>query len=239
MLFYNKINKSYLLCIIPFLILIKLGLWQIERGLEKKQLIMVFKNRQHQNIVLSENIENMNDVEHVEGYKTSLYGQPLKENSFFVDNTIYQQQVGFKWLLPIYVSDLSVVILLDMGFVSKKEMDALPDFNNDIMISGIIYIPKVNPFNHKALLDRSLGINIIQAIEWDVMQQYFNVPLLPLVVFIDDMADYNALIPIWKVVNMSEQKHWGYALQWFLLAGALLYMVLMHMKKNGVKKGNK
>ena len=70
----------------------------------------------------------------------------------------------------------------------------------------------------------------VQNIELDKLAQQLQQPLLPWVIQISASSP-TALIQTWQPVVMGPKKHYGYAIQWFLLAIAVVVISLLWLRK--------
>ncbi len=72
---------------------------------------------------------------------------------------------------------------------------------------------------------------LLQKVNMQMLQQYLPLPLLPQVLHLD-INSQTALQPHWQPVNITPEKHYGYALQWFGLSLTLCTLFLFRIYKH-------
>lgn len=230
--------QTSLLVLFLLPLLSKLGLWQLDRADEKRQLLAVYQQQ--------ENIP-ARPLSSIIGGTLSPYQKVIvkgvfdKEKYWLLDNKNREGQVGYEVLMPL-ITD-SQTLLVNRGWVKALPLrEQLPTFTTPevpVSIEGYVAKPSKNPLINHGKSDlsllwpkRVLSLDLAQA------ETALGKPLLPWVVRINDESP-GAFVTQWPVISTKPEKHRGYALQWFSMALVLLvlYGVVLakgrdHDKKN-------
>ena len=227
--------------LLPFLVL--LGFWQLERADEKALLATTWELRRHQSPVqLSElDIQQPESLAYIPVQLTGRYLSqgplsqgplsqgPLSQAYFLLDNRIHGGKFGYEVVAPFSLSDSDLIVLVNRGWIvgdsSRRELPDVPLIAGDIQVIGHVYVAPGAPY---LLADQVMAPDWplrIQALELDKIEPLLHdlAPgrkLFPYPVRIN-AGQASALTVDWKIVNVSPQKHTGYAFQWFTMAAVL------------------
>ena len=217
------------------LLCILLGLWQIDRGIQKKQLYEEFKETLSKKPVLMKTLpENPKLFTNMH-----INGEFLVNRQFLLDNKIHNKIAGYEVITPFKVNDK--IILVNRGWVNSNNRQSIPE----ILIQNKITSIYGYSYYYKKLyeLDEDNYVNkwplIIQNIEIDKVSQLLGYDIEPYVIIMNKKHDDSyALRTIFKE-NM-QLKHYMYAGQWFLFAtiGLIFMIILLRKEKNNEQKSN-
>lgn len=226
-----------ILTVVVFVILVKLGLWQMDRAAEKNQQLAQIEARQTAPVLNIEQLLNKLDVDSVTGYRLAVQAKPANQQIWLLDNQTYQGQVGYLafqilQILPAENSTISFEqpwLLLELGFIAaKSRRDQLPKvtpITGELALKGRLYQKQINPLSHHLLTElvsTEQGERIrFQNLNLPEMAKMLGHPILPVVLQPDalpNLSPTQALPHPWQPFPLSAQKHWGYALQWFAMA---------------------
>jgi surfeit locus 1 family protein len=216
-------------------LLIKLGIWQLHRGAYKQRIIDNF-NARGQEAPLSFNKVSSMDPQTIEYYRVILKGTYENRYLFLLDNQIQNHQVGYDVIVPFVVKgEPSKVVLVNRGWVphgmDRANLPVIKPVFGEQEIRGTIRIPAAKPF----LLSHQAGSlawpRVIEAIELDKIGK--SIPMLmPFVVLLAPDQSHG-FVRAWAPVQVSPQKHYAYAFQWFALA---LTLVIIYLASN-IRRG--
>ncbi|WP_268967897.1 SURF1 family protein [Veronia nyctiphanis] len=120
------------------LILVKLGFWQIGRGIEKAELLNTIVQRQQHTVT-----SPLDVIGDVRGTMVALNGRIDSRNSLLLDNQTHNGQQGYRWFAPLFTG--YGVVLLELGWVAapyyRSELPALPSLAGDYLVSGVADMP--------------------------------------------------------------------------------------------------
>ena len=206
------------------LLFFSLGLWQIERGQAKTNILNDFeKNLQEEPSYLNQESQKWDRV-YVEGEWAS-------SNQILIDNVINRGVAGYKVLTPLRMSETDQLILVDRGWIKQNRLrDQLPDIKlikaNEI-VSGILESPELGLVLSEDLVSKEWP-KISQTKNLDVISNEFDEYVFPMILLADptlkNSLEYIKITP----TNMTPIKHYGYSGQWFLMFLVLCFMYVWY-----------
>lgn len=215
-------------------LMISLGFWQLQRAEEKTALATAFTQRQAQRPALLSELRDK-PAASLAYIPVQLSGTFMRDEYFLLDNRISGGRFGYEVLGILQLSDGSGTVLVNRGWIagdsSRRQLPEVPPVSGRVGLTGHVYVAPGAPF---LLAEQQLEAGWpkrIQAVEMDKLQPPVMAAtagiVFPYPVRID--ADGSgALLVDWKVVNVSPQKHQGYALQWFAMAAVLFAFYVLH-----------
>lgn len=207
--------------------LIKLGLWQSTRAVEKEQRltrIEAFQNKQALTIdelnQLIANNENINDI------PLTLTGSFDNEHAFLIDNQTHKGRLGYRVVQVMEYGSSAVLVNLGWieGFIDRSKLPAFDLIEGVKTIKGNVrLIEKGIVLGDKNFQEISWPLRV-QQIELDKFSLILGQKLLPFVLYLDK-TEVIGFEKNWRPIVMPPEKHRAYAFQWFSLATA--WMILM------------
>lgn len=206
-----------------------LGLWQIERGQNKSNIIEEFNNN------LKEDPSYFS-TDSIKWDRVFVEGTWDGSKQILLDNIINRGVVGYKVLTPLKIKESDLVLLVDRGWIQQSgSRNILPNINiNDaeVKVSGVLEDPELG-FVLSDDLVTSQWPKVSQTKNLKVIAKEYNAQLASFVLVADpllnDSLDYIRIIP----TNMMPAKHYGYSAQWFTMWLALCLMYIwLGFKKN-------
>ncbi|MEZ9180201.1 SURF1 family protein [Vibrio cyclitrophicus] len=228
--------------------LIKLGLWQLDRGNDKLRYEQQLTERaqlspQPLDVVISElreqglsGQESLNP-QTLSGLKADVDLVNTSGLMFLLDNQINQGTVGYViyMLGKVRLEDEnnSLVaekqLLIDLGFVAasndRRELPQLGNITLPINMSGRLYTRSVNPLSHELGLENTTPKRI-QNINITALSEYTGQAVLPFVFQPQSLESWPYEL-LWRPTAMKSEKHFGYSFQWFVMAAVLLFLMLL------------
>ena len=206
-----------------------LGLWQIERGQAKANIILEFENNLKKDAsVFSEDSKKWD--------KVFINGTWDNSRQMLVDNVINRGVAGYKVLTPFKISNSDTLILVDRGWIPREaSRQTLPniDINNiKEKVFGTLENPELG-FVLSDILVSDDWPKVSQTKNLDVISKEYNDPLAEFILVADPILknslEYLKIIP----TNMMPSKHYGYSAQWFTMFLVLCFMYIwLGYKKN-------
>ena len=206
------------------LLFFSLGLWQIERGQAKTNILNDFeKNLQEEPSYLNQ--------ESQKGDRVYVEGEWASSNQILIDNVINRGVAGYKVLTPLRMSETDQLILVDRGWIKQNRLrDQLPDIKlieaNEI-VSGILETPELGLVLSEDLVSKEWP-KISQTKNLDVISNEFDEYVFPMILLADptlkNSLEYIKITP----TNMTPIKHYGYSGQWFLMFLVLCFMYVWY-----------
>jgi len=206
-----------------------LGLWQAERGQDKSNILEEFNNNIKKSPTPFSEKSIKWDRVTVEGYWSG-------SKQILIDNVINSGIAGYKVLTPLQIKDTETHILVDRGWVPQgKSRDILPDIDikkEYVKVNGILEDPELGFVLSKDLVTEKWP-KVSQTKNLRVLRKAFDEELASYIIVADptlaSSLAYMKIIP----TNMTPEKHFGYAIQWFTMFAALCLMYFwLGFKKN-------
>lgn len=243
---YSVGSKQFAPSLIPLLafigllpVLVKLGLWQLDRAQEKRDLqANLVTKSQLAEVALNEALAQANPDQAA----VVFLGQPLSQEFLVIDNQKQGRQLGYEILGLYQPEGFSKPILVSRGWLPRKDfyqkVPDIPEFS-DSVIKGNLYFSKgVNQvisanaqwetFDNKHLI----GQFDMQTIEEKVMQMGYDIPSF---VVRQKPEIESQFVRNWPLIASPPEKHTAYALQWFAMALALVIIFIVVNLKSSQK----
>lgn len=215
--------------------LVKLGLWQSERGAHKEALERQLLTHQHQSPLSLTDIKKM-PYDKITGLPMSELVNLHPRVRLLLDNQRFNGVIGYQLLVPATVASES--FLINIGWLpadlSRDVLPEIPPLPKRINVTGW-----VKPASQLVVLDQAYlmeqfgSVYRIQTEDLAAISDQLDIELLPWVLLLDEQQDWG-LPRQWNWVTMSAEKHYGYAIQWFAMALALtvaLVVVVMRSRR--------
>lgn len=216
-----------LVTLLVFSGLIKLGLWQHTRAIEKELRLERIASLQKKGHLSSNTVAQLLDNnEDINDLPVALSGHFDSERVFLLDNQVNQGKQGYR-VLQTFQSDLGLV-LVNLGWIQAPKLRTeLPDFQ---AVSGFHQIKANIRIIEQGIVLQTQNYDSVswplrvQQIELDKFSQIIGQKLLPFVLYLDTKEDIG-FVKQWQPIVMPPQKHRGYSVQWFSLAAAWLLLM--------------
>ncbi len=220
-----------LLVVIIVLIMLRAGFWQLSRAQQKIEIQQSY----HQAGVLPAISPELALIEPAPLlFRTlKLHGKYQSDRQFLLDNKVYtsdsgMKRLGYHVLTPFETSD-GVSLLVDRGWVAaEQDRSRLPDVRVDNVsqsIQGRLYMPGKG-FRLGTIDADQHWPRVIQYVDYQKLQERLQQPLYNAVLVLA-AGQPGGLIYDWVPVVDKPHKHYGYAVQWFAMALAMVVMFLV------------
>ncbi|MEZ8345243.1 SURF1 family protein [Vibrio splendidus] len=233
---------AVVLTVVSVGILIKLGLWQLERGNEKLRYEQQLSERAQQSprsldSVISEwkgsrtQMQGASELPSLNGLRVDVELEAPSGLVVLLDNQINQGTVGYViyMLGEVPTQDGRKQLLIDLGFVAasrdRRELPQLGSITLPTNMSGRLYTRSLNPLSHELGLENTTP-NRIQNLNITALSQYTGQEVLPFV-FQPQSLDAWPYEMLWRPTAMKSEKHFGYSFQWFVMAAVLLFLTML------------
>ncbi|HTQ98909.1 MAG TPA: SURF1 family protein [Candidatus Acidoferrum sp.] len=227
-------------------LMVSLGFWQIRRGDEKTQLQVTYDARQREPAVTLASLDANADLEY---RQVKFNGRYDNDHAFLLDNRLYQGQPGYEVIVPVIAGDEHIV-LVNRGWIaqgpSRTELPIIAPVPGDVTITGSVYQAVGKTLVLGATQETTGWPRVVEALDiaqLAAMAGYTDAAkVFPHSVRLADAAP-GVLVRYWPVVSMTPERHYGYAVQWFLMATALVVLYLFYSTRTETTdlsmKGNK
>lgn len=211
-----------------------LGLWQLDREVEKSQLQQDYDLRA---VAPSMSIDAIDwEREDLAFLKVSAKGEFVTGSVYLLDNKIHDGSVGYELINP-FTTEAGQTILVNRGWIaqgpSRSELPPIPFLEGPVEILGTIYVPLDDVFLLSGVEEAEVikGPKVIQSIQIDNIGADLAKKIAPYTVRLLDNSP-GLEQANWQAINMLPEKHRAYAVQWFAMLFALLAMFIYFGFKN-------
>ena len=225
---FNPGNKITIFFVFFASLFFLLGLWQIERGQNKQEIINSFNKSMKEK-------PSLFNTESKKWQRVNVVGEFDASKQILIDNMIYRGRVGFKVFTPLLLQDSDSYLLVDRGWIEKGVFrENLPDISINTKsneLSGILVQPELGFVLSENLISETWP-KISQTQSLDYLANAYKKDIYKFILVAeptyDDSLTYMEVIP----TNMMPVKHYGYALQWFTMFLVLCGMYIYFGLKN-------
>ncbi|HEY8855779.1 MAG TPA: SURF1 family protein [Rugosibacter sp.] len=218
----HHLKKSIptLAALLVIIVTSRLGFWQLDRAHQRDALeerMLEVKNLPP--IVLGATLLN---AKRFVAYPAKVQGEWVKEKMLFLDNQIYQGQVGFQVLMPLRIMGSDLSVLVNRGWIhGLSDRSQLPKILTPAgvqTVEGIIHerTPRVGSVGK----DAKNGV-IWSQVEPNAYSAWANLHIQPLILYQTNTAQ-DGLVRDWPHPGSGADRNRGYAVQWFSLAAMTL-----------------
>lgn len=204
-------------------ILSGLGLWQLARGHEKARLLEAAARGSAAEPV---DFSDLASYAQVQGYRpVRVRGEFRADLQGLLENQVRDGQVGYDILTPLQVEGRAELLLVDRGWLPRGgRREDVPQWQTPgetVTLVGTLRAPVDVPLVSGEITDRFRGVWVVSEIDPAALGKQLDAPIAPRVLRLAAESEHGFRRD-WPVVAMTPQRHYGYAVQWFGLAAALL-----------------
>lgn len=213
------------------LLFVQLGLWQLKRADEKKQML----ESQHRLLLQAPIDFPLASADSLIQYQPVHVQGHFLNITLLLDNQHYQHQFGYNVISPLMLAG-GKVVLIDRGWVAAgSNREELPEITiplGPLDIEGSVYYPSQKSWSLGAFFDKKQANNVvIELIDARIISQFLHKSVYPFIIRMRAEAP-NGFIREWQVVSMLPERHNGYAVQWFAMALVIVILfIVLNIKK--------
>jgi surfeit locus 1 family protein len=214
------------LTLTAFAILINLSWWQLSRASEKTVQLERLAQLQQDGALRPAQLDTLMPQD-IDGAPLQGSGRWLAPYIWLLDNQILNGRVGYDVIIPVQVTGLARPMLVNLGWLAGTDRrELLPQLNiaPEIQLDGLLRTKT----DGLLLLGQNAEVTgqwpmRIQQVSYAEMSRLSSLALFPALLYQQQKSDF---MPHYQPVVLAPEKHRGYALQWFLLAVAVLGVAL-------------
>jgi surfeit locus 1 family protein len=213
---------------------LSLGFWQLDRAAQKLVLHHEFEARQAMSeIDFNKEDDLRNNFGQLHWRKIVIEGVFSRDVNILLDNQVQGGVAGYFVYTPFKLKEQEVWALVNRGWVpagASREKPPEIDAGSEVLqiVGSVKSPPKTGILLAENIVERlSEGVVRVQKLELAGIEETINLELLPYVVRMNPESPAG-FARSWKAPGSGEEKHLGYAFQWFAMAAAIfvIYMVL-------------
>jgi len=242
----ERINVSLSNISLPWLIftlvifagLIKLGVWQSSRALEKEQRLERMVNLQQQNSLSLAQVlalKKLNtEINYINDFPVTVDGQFLPDIVFLLDNQVNKNSLGYRVYQVAQSGDHAILVNLGwvQGSINRQELPTVTPLVGPFQFAGHIRFIDQGIMLTEQTFETSQWPLRVQQIELDKFSTLIGLQLLPFVVYLDKNEPLG-FEKNWQPIVMPPEKHRAYAFQWYSLAVAWLSLMIWASYRSG------
>ena len=205
---------------------IRLGIWQFDRASEKMALQTAMQQEQQKEAINIEDIIITRDGT-IPNLHVTLAGEYINEKSFLLVPQSYNGQLGFGVITPFRLQHSDRIVLVDRGWITVASGAKL-NFGLVVgarQLTAQIHLQSSSPGSDERP-DASAWPVQIRRLDVDVMSEILGEDLFPYPVRLNEDQP-GVLIRHWTAVTANSNANISYAIQWFVLAAALVIVSLL------------
>lgn len=230
--------KIVLFAALFFPLTLALGIWQLQRAEQKREILA---ERTQRSITEPVALAELSPGDDHQYRRVWARGEAHSQRYFLLDNRIRRGRAGYEVLWPVKVEGFW--ILVNRGWIDggleRRELPGVPNFeslvNRDTGVEGYLY----RAARKAIVLGEQETITgwpqVVQQIDMNLLGERFGEMLFPYVLRLEgapgkgprEFDDENGLETGWELLSVLPSKHVGYAVQWFAMAFALLVLTVV------------
>jgi surfeit locus 1 family protein len=218
-----------LACILLVPILVRLGVWQLERA-DWKQALVDEHTEQIQRSPLAL-VDWLASADRPVYRRVTARGRYDLDHQLLLDNSIYQGRAGYHVLTPLLLADTDETVLVNRGWVpvgvSRAQLPELPGPEGLVYVQALVTYPPEKRLRLDDVEETRVGWpRVVQLIEPGPLEQQLGYALLPVVLLLEADGAHGFAREWRPVYGATPDKHRAYALQWFTLAAVLVLIYI-------------
>lgn len=229
-----------LLVLLLLPVLISLGVWQLNRAEEKREILRNQQdNLQKPAIVVD---ADMPPVEQMRNRRLQVQGTFEPQYQVLIDNKVERGAAGYEVVTPLRIAGTGHFLLVNRGWVpagkSRARLPAIETPSGQVNLSGLARIETKDVMGSVNRIDTNWPA-VVRWLDIEALRAETDLELLPFVLLLDKTAEHG-FERNWKFVSAPPEKSISYAVQWFALAIALLiiYIVVNSKRVRHVETDN-
>lgn len=221
-------GKLAIFALLFFPLTVGLGIWQLQRAEQKRTLANLYEER-----AVEVPIE-LSELDPDQGlqYLQVLVSRAAAETQryFLLENRMRNGRVGYEVLWPVQLED-GQWLVINRGWVAaglyRHELPDIPPLKAE-QLGGYLYYNDDVPHAKELSKEDNSWPQRLNWISLPRIEQQFGEKFFPSIMRLETEADWPStdLLTGWEVSSVSPEKHTGYAVQWFLMAFALVVLTL-------------
>jgi len=204
-----------------------LGFWQLDRAQQKNELVALFEDdapysRLHNDmpVEIFQRIESL--------------GQYQADQQVLIDNIVVNGRVGYYVMTSFRHAPDAPLLIVNRGWIEKTQLNTLPDIgvtDEFVTLRGRVgRLPRVGIRPGEAFEGDYDWPKVAVYPTLEEMATELDAELLPFVLLLSPDAD-SGYVRRWQPPQSGPMMHYGYAFQWFVMALAVLAILVWNFRK--------
>ena len=214
--------------VLVFALLLGLSYWQWLRAEEKMNTLARIEHWKNQGALNSNQLSSINHLER-DGLQLDFQGRWLSPGVWLIDNKMVNGRIGYDVLIA--VQDISApadaaALLVNLGWIAApQQRDTLPEVRvpNELHIRGIFRTRIKGVLLGTNIENKGVWPMRIQQVDSESLAAYLSRPLVDGLIYQEKNSPF---LVHYQSVVLPPERHRAYALQWFLLAVAVVVVAI-------------
>ncbi len=211
----------FLVVLLPCLI--GLGIWQLQRAEEKRDILAKVGARRGEAPL---SLEQLMQRAQPAFSQVKLRGRYLADKPVLLDNKIHRGQFGYEVVMPLR-AESGVLLLVSLGWTAgshdRSQLPVIEPAAGVVDLLGEVYVPLGEAFTLGDTEFPAGWPKRLQTLDVEALAEALDEPVYPYVIRLGASSP-GALEQHWQDVNILPAKHTGYAVQWFAMAATLVVL---------------
>lgn len=207
-------------------LLTALGFWQLHRADEKRLLVDEYRLREQSPAISITTIDPQGDHLYRRAFAR---GHFINERSILLENRVRRGRPGYDLITPFVVDGTASWLWVNRGWLSaslhRSQLPSLPRLEQRVTLVGYLYQSPGKAFTLGEEHWRGQWPQVFQNLDIDKVSERLGVSSFPYQLRLERGAP-GALEIGWDIVNVTPEKHTGYAIQWFTMAIATVILAV-------------
>lgn len=220
--------KLSVFTLLLFPIMVNLGFWQLDREQEKIELQKIYNVRQAAPAEELDLLDWQGDLQYI---SVAMNGEFDNEHSFLLDNKINAGRVGFEIITP-FITETGSLVFVNRGWLPQGKYRAdfpfIEAVDGKVNVTASVYVPLGKQVVLGEDEKAASWPRLIQSLEPERLNELLGESVEKLFPYSVRLLEnqHGVLTRNWQVISTKPEKHRGYAVQWFIMAGVLLMLYL-------------
>ena len=215
-----------------------LGIWQLDRAEQKRQLAASLEARRK--LPAYPLNQGLPEPSEREFRRVVAVGRFLAQKSVLIENRKHQGKRGFHVITPLQLESSGAIVLINRGWIPHDRLASgqpPPAPSEQVRLTGVLTLPEPPALE----LDYTSGVTD-ETPRWpfltlDHFTRWSGLDILPIAVLqAPEEGEPDGFVRSWPLPQVSDAMHIGYAIQWFSFALIALLIWLRLSLHKAVKQ---
>lgn len=204
------------------LLMFGMGVWQLSRAEEKRQLLLEWQQRSDSDLSLAQAIALSAPF----GYRLTANGPYQAGSALWLDNQVEAGQVGYRLIRALHTAH--GLLAVDTGWwpanPDRRQLPAMTSLSEPVQISGHL----VRAYRPPIALGQFVftpAHPVVPSLVPELLAEIWGQPVLPFVLKLGVKEAH------WQPVVMGPERHTAYAVQWFAMTLAVWVAAIWHYRR--------
>jgi surfeit locus 1 family protein len=221
--FQIKIFIMSFLVIIGLGVLIRLGVWQLERLDWRKSFNLHYIQQINAPTLNLNQTQDFQNIASMEYRNVQAIGKFDFSYEVYLQNQVFENIPGYHVMTPLIIDETNMAVLVDRGWIAMEDLERIDEINHGFedkyFVGGVIRsAQKSGVFGTNPDREKSTDSKFWMNANLEEIQKQIPYKLLPVYIQAGFSEDVGLPLGSSPDVEITEGPHMGYAMQWFFFA---------------------